>query len=294
MRLYFRRAIQDIRNNRFLNTVTIITISLSILIVSAFVLFFINASALMSSWREGVRIVVYLKNDVAPADIPAMQSSLLAMYGVSSVEFISKETALEQLKMQMKRQSSILENLSINPLPDTFEIRMIAASQNWEKAEELSKKIELLPMVEEVEYGQRWLEKFSGVYSLFRLAGFTLGALFLVAAIFIVANTIRLLLYSRREEVEIMRLVGATDFFVKAPFYIESLIQGALGGAIGLGMLFLLYLAVSSNVSSGMSPDWMRIQFLSLQAVFFTFASSLLVGWLGCYLALKQYMKAPS
>ena len=292
MRLYFRRAIQDIRNNRFLNTVTIITISLSILIVSAFMLFFINASTLMNLWREGVRIVVYLKDDIAPADIPAMQSSLLAMYGVSSVEFISKETALEQLKTQMKRQSSILENLSSNPLPDTFEIRMIAASQNWEKAEELSKKIELLPMVEEVEYGQRWLEKFSNIYSLFRLAGYTMGALFLVAAIFIVANTIRLLLYSRREEVEIMRLVGATDFFVKAPFYIESLIQGALGGGLGLGVLFLLYLAASSNVASGVSPDWIRIQFLPPQAVLLIFASSLMVGWLGCYLALKQYMKA--
>jgi cell division transport system permease protein len=106
-----------------------------------------------------------------------------------------------------------------------------------------------------------------------------MGALFFMATIFIVANTIRLVLYSRREEVEIMRLVGATDNFIKIPFYFEGLIQGALGAIAGLAMLYIAFMFVSSNVEKGFFPG-LVILFVSM-----------LVGWLGCLISLKQFMK---
>lgn len=291
MTLFFKRAIDDILKNQFLNLVTIITISLSILIVCAFVLFFINTSEIIHSWQKGLRIMAYLQPELSDTDLRKLESAIQALDGVQELRFISKAEALDQLKSQMERQSSLFENLMENPLPDSFEVRMVAASDSWQTIEALASRIEALEQVEEVEYGQRWLGRFSQIITLFRLAGYAMGALFFLATVFIVANTIRLVIYSRREEVEIMRLVGATDDFIKIPFYIEGLIQGALGSIIGLMVLFVAFLFVSSNVEVGFFTGLFQLRFLSPQIICGVILSSMVVCWLGCFISLKQFLK---
>jgi len=291
MKRYYRRAIQDLLSNRFLNGITVVTISLSILIVSAFALFLGNVGDLVNIWRGGVRMMVYLQPGFQPDRIPDLRADIQSMYGVAEASFIPKEEAIARLREQMQRQSSIMVGLDHNPLPDAFEVRMIPTTQTEEKMETLARELEQLPEVDEVEYGQQWIGRLTSVFNLFRLAGSALGALFFMAAVFIVANTIRLLIYARREEVEIMRLVGATDGFIKAPFYLEGMILGALGGVIGMGSLFLMYVAVSSNVDAGLTGGSFTLRFLPLEMVGAILVSSILVGWFGCYLSLKQFMK---
>lgn len=291
MSLYLKRAIDDIRQNRFLNLVTIVTIALSILIVSAFILFFINTSDLMSAWKKGVRIMVYLKSNTPASEIPALQKKLAGMYGVEQANYIPKEDALNLMKKQMERQSSLLDNLKENPLPDAFEVRMTAATQGWERLEKIAVQIENLSHVDEVEYGRRWIGRFTNVINLFTLAGYALGGLFFMAAVFFVANTIRLVLYSRRDEIEIMRLVGAEDPFIKAPFYIEGIIQGALGGTIGLIALFIMFLFISSSVQPVSGAEMLQVRFLPLPLLAGILFSGMLVGWLGCFVSLKQFFK---
>lgn len=291
MKRYYRRAIQDLLSNRFLNSITVVTISLSILILSAFALFLANVGDLVDIWRQGVRMMVYLQPDLQRDRIPGLRAEIQSMYGVAEASFIPKEAALQRLREQMQRQSSIMVGLDHNPLPDAFELRMIPTTQTESKMETLATELEQLPEVEEVEYGQQWIGRLTSVFNLFRLAGSALGALFFMAAVFIVANTIRLLIYARREEVEIMRLVGATDGFIKAPFYIEGMILGALGGVIGLGSLFLMYVAVSSNVEASLTGGSFTLRFLPAEMVGAILLGSIIVGWFGCYLSLKQFMK---
>ena len=192
----------------------------------------------------------------------------------------------------MKRQSSILMNLNENPLPDAFEIRMTASSQGGEKVEEIATKIESLPSIEDVEYGQKWLEQFTNIFDLFRLAGYAMGGIFFMAAVFIVANTIRLVIYTRREEIEIMRLVGASEKFIKSPFYIEGIIQGTLGGIIGIAALFITFKLISSSVEHSFKYELLNIRFLSPEFYCGIILCSMFVGWLGCYISLKQFLKA--
>ena len=287
----YKRAIQDIRDHKFLNAVTIITIAISILIVSAFALFFVNANEIINSWKKGIKIMAYLKPDTPETKIPELKQKIQHMEGIRNVRFISKNEAFQELKKQMKRQSSLFENLRENPLPDAFEIRLKASFQNQEKVEMLATRLESFPRVDEVEYGQRWLGQFTNFFNLFRLTGFAMGGLFFMATLLIVANTIRLVLYSRKDEVEIMRLVGATDSFIKAPFYIQGLIQGAFGGIIGLTLLFITFLLISSSMEQGISPGLFTIRFLSPGAFCGIILSSTFVGWIGCYLSLKQFLK---
>ncbi|MDF1591841.1 MAG: permease-like cell division protein FtsX [Desulfobacterales bacterium] len=291
MTLFIKRAIHDILGNRFLNMVTVITIALSILIVSSFTLFFINATDVMDVWKKGIRIMAYLKPEPDRKNLADTRQALQSITGVQDAVFVSKEEALKLLKAQMHRQASLFENLRENPLPDAFEVRIIPSSQRGEEVERLAARIESLPEIEEVEYGQSWVGKFTSIINLFRLAGYAIGALFFMAAVFIVANTIRIVLYSRREEIEIMRLVGAADGFIKAPFYIEGLILGALGGIIGIGVLFLIFLLISANVQQSVAAGLFQLRFLSMESTGAILVGSMIAGWLGCYLSLKQFLK---
>jgi len=291
MTLFFKRAIEDILKNRFLNIVTIITISLSTLIVSAFILFFINTNKIINLWQQGIRVMAYLEPGTAASERAEIEGQIKQLDGVKHVRFISNEEALDQLKSQMKRQSSLFENLAENPLPDAFEIRMRASEQNWNKIESLADRVESVKGVQEVEYGQKWLGRFANIFDMFKVAGYTLGGIFFMATVLIVANTIRLVIYSRREEVEIMRLVGAADSFIKMPFYIQGIIQGALGAIVGLAVLLISFLAIESNMEQGLFAGFFQFRFIPSRILLSIIFSSMLVGWIGCYLSLKQYLR---
>ena len=288
--LLFKRAIEDIFKNRFLNLVTIITISLSILIVSAFILFFINTNELINIWKKGIRAMAYLAPGTDTVEVSDLKQRIQGIEGVQTVDFISKEAALSRLKEKMQRQASLFKNLSENPLPDAFEIRILVPEGNRQIIEAIATQIESLDRIEEVEYGQQWLGRFSDVFSLFRLAGYTLCAIFFMATVFIVANTMRLVIYSRSEEVEIMRLVGASDKFIKIPFYIQSLIQGALGAVLGLTALFIGYLFLNTGMQTAFFRDFFQMRFLPTMVLASIIGGSMLVGWLGCYISLKQHL----
>ncbi len=289
--LHFKRAMQDIRHNRLLNAVTIATIALSILIVSAAVLFFINTTDMLEAWRHGIRIMVYLEDDLKQDRHQAIAAHLQSLYGVQEARFISKHTALERLRAQMRRQSAILDGLGQNPLPDAFEVQMIPTARTWEKAEDLARRLEAIEGVADVEYGQRWVERFITLFNLFRLTSYAMGGLFFIASVFIVGNTVRLILYSRREEVEIMRLVGATERFILAPFYFQSMIQGALGGVAGLAVLLIMFMLIQSKIQAVAVSGTVALRFLSPGLMAAIVVGSALVGWLGCHLSLKQYLK---
>lgn len=287
--IHFKRAVSDIKNNSFLSSVTLVTIVLSILIVSTFGLFIVNVSDVMTSWKKGIRIMAYLKTDTHEADVSKTKDLILNIANVDNVTFINRNEAMKYLKEQMKRQASLFENLTSNPLPDAFEIRIKTSDKKWENIELIAEKIESLNAVSDVEYGQKWIGRFINIFNLFRLGAFAVGIIFMMVTIFIMANTIRLALYSRREEVEIMRLVGAEEGFITAPFYIQGVLQGAAGGLGGILILFICYILISSNIEQSLASSVFNIRFLPLKAVAGIIISSMTVGWLGCYISLKQF-----
>lgn len=291
LKFHLKSALKDIRSNRLLSLVTISTFALSILIVSTALLFFVNMNTIIDGWRQGIHMMAYLQDGLNDTDRNHLKAQIENLYGVGRVDFISKEQALARLREQMNRQAGILDNLEGNPLPDAFEVQMIAASQNWEKVEQLAASLEALEGVGEVEYGQRWIKRIINVFHLFRMTAYTMGALFFMAAVFIVGNTVRLVLFSRKEEVEIMRLVGATEGFILAPFYFQSLLQAAAGSVIGLVGLYIIYMLIQSRIAAGMTAGFFEPRFLSAATQASIVGCSMLVGWLGCHLSVKQYVK---
>jgi cell division transport system permease protein len=288
---YLERALEDILTNRFVNGVTVVTISLAVLIVSTAVLFFVNTGDLLNAWQQDTRIMAYLKTQTAH-NFQALKQTIESMDGVQEARFIPQEEALEDLKAQMPHQSSLFDNLDENPLPDAFEIRLKPAVDGWKRIESIAAQIGAIRDIDDVEYGRKWVDTVQSIIQLFRATGILLIGLFCLAAVSIVANTTRLVIYSRREEVEIMRLVGAAEGFIKTPFYLEGVIQGFAGAAVGLGILYGIFSAFESRLEQSAWAGAATIRFLMPDHLALIVLGSMLMGWLGCYVSLKQFLKS--
>jgi cell division transport system permease protein len=287
---YFKRALEDILANRFVNAVTIVTILLAVVIVGAAELLHANAADLMNAWQQGTRILAYLRPE-AKGGAAALKRAIESVEGVQQAVFISRDEALRDLKARMQHQASLFENLPENPLPDAFEIQLKPSSAGWEHIETVAARVRSLAEIEDVEYGRQWVDAVQGVAEFFRTVGMAMTGLFFVAAVAIVANTTRLVIYSRQEEVEIMRLVGASEGFIKTPFYIEGLLQGLAGALLGLGVLFVVFTALAARVEQSALGEMMALRFLALEPLAGITLASMVAGWLGCYVSLKEFMK---
>lgn len=287
---FIKKALTDIRLNRFLNLVTIFTISLSILVVSVFMLFFENAGRVIEAWNQGGRAMIYLKSDFTVDMLPELKDKINGLGNIQDLVFISKDEALDRLKKEIS-SGSFLKTLQGNPLPDALEIKMTSYN-SLEEVEAFAEKLKAIEIVEDVEYGQGWLGKFLKIFNLFKITGYAMCGLFFLVALFITSNTVRLAFYSRKLEVEVMRLVGATEAFIKAPFYVEGLLQGFIGGVLGLVILLITYLMFSSGMTQGVSSYiYFDVRFLSIKTMSLIIFGSTFLGWFGCYLSLKQILR---
>lgn len=274
-----------------MTTITVITIALSVLIASTSALFFINAGNALNLWKKEIRMMVYLKPGTEQTDLEESQRRLQQIGAVSEAIFISSREALQRLKEQMPGNADLIDSLPANPLPDAFEIVIDPAFSTGTQLVGVAESISAIDTVDEVEYGRQWIQRFANVVYLFSIAGYIVAALFFLATAFIVANTIRLVLYSRREEMEIMRLVGATDEFIKTPYYLQGILQGGLGAGIGLGALYAVYHVLVTRYAPALIGGLFAFNFLSLRLCAALVGGGVAVGLLGCFTSLKQFMK---
>jgi cell division transport system permease protein len=291
MKSTIMRALRDINDNRFLNGVAVLTVALSVLIAGAFLLIWTNLNYWMTASESNIRIRVYLKDGATEAQSQDTTYRIQGLDGVQKIQFTSRSQALSAFRAQLKHQASLLDGLGENPLPDSLEVELKSGALRLNQIEAIADQITRMPAVESVEYGQQWMERFTNLLNLFRFAGMILGGIFFIASGLIVANTARLVLYSRRDEVEIMRLVGATDLFIKAPFYIEGLIQGASGGGVGLIAVYAAYLFMSSKLTSDLASGFWQIRFLSIESIGIIIGCSMGIGLIGCFLSMKQFFR---
>ncbi len=286
-----KRVLRDIRNNLYLHAICLVTISLAVFILSAFALFYLNVTELLDAWKKGVRVMVYVADELSDERLATMESRIKALEGVMQVEFVSKQTAFDALKADIGEQSALLEGLDRNPLPNAFEVRLNESFVNLDAIGRLAAGIAAMEGVDDVAYAQKWLRQFAGVYNLFKVTGLVLVGMFFLAIVFIVANTIRLILYSRRQEIEIMWIVGADENFIKSPFYIESLLLGLVGGVTGVVFLYLAYRGTVPGLTPEILFSFFEIRFLPASVWAAIVGCSMAVGWAGCHFSIKRFLK---
>ena len=236
---YFRETFSSLVRNSWLSLASMGTVTISLLILGSSLLLILNANQLAGSVESTVEISVFLKNSVSYTRVNEIEKEIESLPSVTNAQFISKEQALEDMKKNLKDKADILDGLEDknNPLPDGFKVKTRYASQ----VAGVSIALEKIPGVDQVRYGQGVVEKLLAVTKWVRFAGLITMGLLSGASIFLIATTIRLSVYARRKEIGIMKVLGATNWFVRFPFVMEGIVLGLLGAGLALTALHFVY-----------------------------------------------------
>jgi len=234
-------ALKGLWREKWINVLTVLTISLALLILSTFILVTMNIDLTLREWSKGFGLVVYLKDNMK-----AEEENLLWEYfkkdgDIVEINYISKEQALKELKETLGETSPIFEGLEENPLPPSFELKLKREALEPSRVKQKAGHIKQLPGVEDVGYGEKWLSSLSSLSRWMKVMGGILGSIIFIAIAFVTYSTIKILFYRRAEEVETLKLLGAPRSFIRLPFLIEGLFIGTLGGVIGFFSLLGLY-----------------------------------------------------
>jgi cell division transport system permease protein len=288
---FLRKALGNIWTNPFLSLVTLSTIAISMLILGLFSLIYLNVQQSLHQIGGELQITAYLQETVSAEQAEVLRSKVADWPEVEGITYISKEQALARFRSQLREYAGILEGLKENPLPASLELTLMPQYGRSGSITELSTRLGRLPGVAEVQYGRKWMAKLRVFVEVMKLVGITVGGLLLIATIFVISNTIKLTFYSRREELEIMRLVGATDFFIKAPFLIEGLLHGLGGALLAAGGLSLLILFLFSQLDLPLRLAVMAGSLPTGQLVAGFLGLGLLLGVLGSMVSLRRFLR---
>ena len=289
---FFKSALANILNNRLIHLISMGTITISILLFGAFMLLSMNLNSWIKQWGESLSMSVYLKDGIDEKARKEVESAIKKFKGAEIKGFISKDQAMINLKEGLAEQAGLLEGIEDIALPESYEIAFKDRIGNSIDPKEIKSALEKMKGVNEVQYSQQWIERFEGVMDIFRVVGLSIGGLLCMAVLFIISNTIKLTIYSRRDEIEIYKLMGATDWFVKVPFLIEGAAQGVLSGIAALLILVLFYSVISFKTIDILGLPVINIAFLSIQSCIFIISLSLFLGLLGGFISIGRFFKA--
>lgn len=243
-------AFRSIRENLVTTILTSVTLGFSLAIFSLFLFVFMNINSAIASWGDRTHIVAYVKDGAVSGSggVEKLRDAILRIPGVKSAEFVSKEKALKELKDELKGHESVFEGVDVNPLPASFEIKVSDSYKNPAMVVTVVGRLKQLGWVEDIQFSQEWVKKVSAFLNFVELGALIIGVFLAAATLFIISNTIRLTVYARKDEIEIMRLVGASGAYIKVPFFLEGVLQGVLGGLLAIGILSAGYYSVASEI----------------------------------------------
>jgi cell division transport system permease protein len=265
---FFRAALRGMRASRLTTAVATATIALALVPAGLFLLITGNMSSLLARVGGEMRITAFLAPDLPADDARALATELSSLEDVERVEVVTPEQALARFRRRLGG-AGLLEGLEDNPLPPSLEITLSADHRSVEAARRVTERLRAQTGVEEVVGGEGWIEGYARALSLVRGAGLVLGGVLGAATLLIVANTIRLAVYARRDELDILALVGGSRTFLRVPFLIEGAIQGAVGGAIALLLLAGIFHLAIPQLGDALELflGWSDPQFLSLRSM---------------------------
>ncbi len=281
-----KSALQSLWHERWINLISVISIATTLFILGFSLTGLYNLQRFVKDTPESFTVMVFMKTEARETDINKLMASLKASGLVKKIDYISKEQALEDVKKALGQEAYILDGLEENPLFATLEIKLKEEALNKSKVEGLVADIKKNPAVERVLYGEGILGVLSSIYNGARLITVVITVLFSVAVAFISASTVKILFFRRQDEIEIMKLLGATRVFISVPFIIEGSLLGLLGGLISGGAVFGVF-DLLRDLGNPEIPLLTQLEF-PIWVVSSVIGGGLLLGFLGSVFALGR------
>jgi cell division transport system permease protein len=266
------------------------TITTAMFVLGGFLLVTSNMERLLTRWNESAEFSIYLRDSATAADRAALDRVLTESGVAGSRDYVSKEQAAERFKRDFPDLASATADLASNPLPASIEIKVAAATTAPEALDKLATDVRTMAGVADVRYDRRWIERLVTATRLVRAAGIALAAILAIAAALTVASVVRLALHARRDEIEIMELVGAPLTYIRGPFVLEGTLQGGGGAITALMLLWVLFLAGRAQygaMANGLF-DASAISFLPWQLCGVLLLGGMIVGCIGGLVAARS------
>ena len=287
----FAQTFRNICHSWGVQLMTLLTVTLSVLIFSFFYLIYSNMLQAGDKLGEELRLTVYLKSQLSPAEQEEFKKKITSFSKVEKINFITPEQAFHRLAKQLGSDSDVLADLSPAFLPYSAEIYPHKDIGNLTRIKEFSDYLKNLPGTQKVQYGQAWVERFGHFIKLLRFIVIISGTLLILTTMFMVSNTLRLTLYASQDELKVLRYLGATNSYIKGPVLIEGFALGLFGSSIGLAALFFIFQWIKNHFSSAGFMNLFELRFLPMTNSAIILLGSIMLCTLGSLLSIRKLLK---
>ena len=287
---YIAEAFRGLRANSLVNMLAVGSITMAMLIVGFFLVVFINIYGSMQEIGSRFEMSLYLRAGLSQHETEYLYTLLKGEPGVKKVAYLSKEEALALFKKDLKGQDVLLDGLEENPLPDSFEITIDRRYADATRLDAMAKRFITFPGVEDISYGKQGVKTLSRLLRLLTYGGIAVAVLLSISVVFIVSNSVRLALYSRGMEIELMQWIGATKRFISGPFLMEGMLLGILGTGLAVGVLAGIYYALPDDLVLFMTgPKGM--DFLPVEVIAYMTLGGLVLGFAGALVSVGRFLE---
>lgn len=287
---FFKEALRRIWTSKRSSFVAISMIAMSLLILGTFLLVAENLQQAVLRFQGTSRVNVYFDPDATPAQIAAAGHYLAAHADLRNHHFVTREQALARFRSYFANVSEVVGQLEENPFPPSYEIDVTPATTQSRNFEHEMAQLRGYAGIEQVQFDWEWLARLRRLVGVINIAGVIAGGILAIAAAFTIANVIRLTMMLYREEINIMRLVGATESIIRGPFVFEGILQGLIGGAVAVAILYGLFHAARHALAPAHSLLWgfLFTTFLPWQKIAALIIGGTLAGWFGSWLSVRE------
>jgi cell division transport system permease protein len=277
---YFREAARSFRQHRYLATTAIVVLTAALALTGVFLLLTHNAQVALGMMGDRREMIVYLRDELSEAERDALMGRLRDLYG--SVSYVSKEQAWEQMRQQVG-DPSLLDAVEDNPLPASLRIKLKPALLAPDSMEAAARQVSQFPEVEDVRYGAEWVRRLDEFGASLKLATLGIGLIVAIALVFVLYNTIRLTVLARRQQVEVMSRLGATDRFIAWPFVLEAMLEAGLAAVLALAAVFGMQQALAARLIGlvFLPPVW-ALAFVGVAVA---------LAWIAAWMALARVLR---
>lgn len=286
---FFGDAFKSLKRNKTISIASMITVSATLFIFGIFLLLALNINKGVDTVESKVEIKVYLKEDITLSDQKNIENTLKSSDGVKEVVFESKSEALDKFKEQLKENKRLLSGYDStkNPLPSSFIVRL----EKPEFADSVGEKVKDITGVDDIVNDKELTKKIVAISSTVKWAGVVLFVILIVVSLFLIGNTIKLTVFSRKREIGIMKFVGATDWFIRWPFIIEGMIIGLIGAIISDVLLYYGYKFTYLKVTQSLITNGMVLpNYISATMIWQFLIAGIFIGAVGSFISLRKFL----
>ena len=286
-----RRSIRSVWENLYLNTVAASVIAASLLLLGVYIIVHTNLSTIVDTWNKDVHVSAYFADNLTEEERFLIRDRIHKYPEVIKVRYVSEQEAKQWLISEVEGIESTLNELGDNALPASLEITLSSEMSQPDLIAQFATKIETVEF-QSIDYGVEWVERFNAFLSLLQLLGSLVGILILLAATFLVSNTVHLVVYNRKSELEIAKLVGASRSFIVLPFIFEGAVQGLIGGLAATSGLWVIHNTLSTRLQEAINIEIAdQLQFLPFNQLLMLNLVGMLLGTLAALIATYRFLR---